>query len=201
MLAQSSKNDLVGGRASLQRLKDARIVHGWIESFDRTFVTVRYTSQATDIGQKFLVQCEAVSGSVSFEAVLRSEETVSGNTEVKTIELRRGTYELNGPVTHQPIATDPRYLADGRIVRVGDYEITCRLLDVSPGGLAVSSPVPFPGGTHVTIKMETNGGLLETQAEVRYSRRPPPGEELYRVGMRLLGLDRVSRARWTTLLP
>ena len=201
--------DLVGARASFQRLRDAKILHGWIDSIDPGQVVVKTSgSAAFQPGERFAFRTASLHGDVAFEATLVNcggEDTatlVALATKGRTmldLEEQTLTFEVAGRVLNLPLSGDPRYLCLDGSVALGTDATEASLRDVSPGGLGVVSPVAYTRGTVLKICVFTSAGQVDAEAEVRYCRKVGEMPEAYRIGMRLGNLDRVNRARWNTL--
>jgi hypothetical protein len=201
--------DLVGARASFQRLRDAKILHGWIDSIDGSRVIVKTNVSALlTPGERFAFRTACLSGDIAFEATLwhsGSEDTATlvalaakGRT-VLDLEEHTLTFEVDGRVVGLPLSGDPRYLCLDGTVTFGNEGVEASLRDISPGGLGILSPVAVPRSQVLRISAYTSAGQVNAEAEVRYCRKVGEMPEAYRIGMKFSTLDRVNRARWNTL--
>ncbi|MGV3615529.1 MAG: PilZ domain-containing protein [Fimbriimonas sp.] len=210
MAALTLHRDLVAARASFQRLRDAKILHGWIDSIDgsRVIVKANVTTLLTP-GERFAFRTACLSGDVAFEATLwhaGSEDTATlvalaakGRTMLD-LEEQTLTFEVDGRVVNLPLSGDPRYQClDGTVTLGEDGAIEASLRDISPSGLGVLSPSPVPRGGVLRISAYTSAGQVNAEVEVRYCRKVGEQPEAYRVGLKFNNLDRVNRARWNTL--
>lgn len=201
--------DLVGARASFQRLRDAKIMHGWIDSIDVGQVTVKASASAIlQPGDRFAFRTACLAGDVAFEATLISAGSDDTATLVALaskgrtmLDLDEQTliFEVAGRVINLPLSGDPRYLCTDGSVAVGDDAVEASLRDVSPGGLGIVCPVSFPRGAMLRLCVYTAAGQVDAEGEVRYCRKVGEMPEAYRIGFKLGNLDRVNRARWNTL--
>lgn len=201
--------DLVGARASFQRLRDAKIMHGWIDSIDTGQVTVKATVSAIlHPGDRFAFRTACLSGDIAFEATLLNcggEDNAtlialaSKGRTMLDLDEQTLVFEVAGRVINLPLSGDPRYLCTDGSVAIGEDATEASLRDVSPGGLGIVCPTSFARGTMLKICVYTAAGQVDAQAEVRYCRKVGEMPEAYRIGLKLGNLDRVNRARWNTL--
>jgi len=202
--------DLVGARASFQRLRDAKILHGWVDGLDGNFVTLKANSAVVLApGDRFAFRSSCLSGDVAFEATLRQCGSDDGVTllalaskgrTMLDLEEQTLVFEVDGRITSLPVSGDPRYLCLDGTACLGDDGVEASLRDISPGGLGVLSPSPIRRGESVRISVFTTAGRVVGDAEVRYCRKVGESPEAYRIGLKLGELDRVNRARWNSLL-
>lgn len=177
-LAQS----VIDARVTMQRLNDAKILHGWVIAFDSSHLVVRLneTFQISP-DSKFACRICRQGGDVAFIA------TAAGSLG----EAQH--FEIEGRLAMLASQGDPRYsrklegTMDGSVVSI---------VDVSPRGVGVVSPMPFRAGEGAEIALEG----MSVFGEVRYCRPLRPPESGYRLGIQLQEMGRIERARWLDLV-
>lgn len=210
MATLTLQRDLLGARASFQRLRDAKILHGWIDAVEGPRVTIRSSSNATLMeGDSFILRTACLTSDVSFEMTLVSISdednsalmalAAKGNCLIDMDE-QKFTFEVSGRVVTSPLSGDPRYLCEQGTATIGPHGVEASLRDISPRGVGVISPVPFNRGEVLTIEVYTAAGQVTTNGEVRYCRKVGEMPVSYRIGFQLPEMDRVNRARWNTLI-
>jgi hypothetical protein len=169
-------------RVSLQRLSDARIVHGWVSEFDTTWFTARLTGNLSVApGDKFTVRVFREGGDLAFIALARS--AASGIFR----------FDIEGKISvHEPQG-DPRYSRQTPAY-IDDFPAT--VVDVSPQGIGLITAVPFRPGDQITVAVEG----VQVRGEVRYCRPLRDAGSNYRIGLRLVPMDRIGRARWSEIV-
>ncbi len=201
-------HELIGARASFQRLRDAKILHGWIESIDGPIVKVRApVNSALAPGDRFAFRSACLAGDVAFEATMRGSvgddvsaliSLASKGSSVLDLEEQTLVFEVDGRVATMPATGDPRYQCLDATLTFEEEGVETSVRDISPGGVGVLSPAPVTRGVSTQVSVFTSAGKVDAQVEVRYCRRLP-GTESYRIGLKILALDRVNRARWNAL--
>jgi hypothetical protein len=195
-------HDLIGARASFQRLRDAKILHGWIEAIEGARLLVRASLPVSlGTGEQFAFRVTGPHGDVAFEATLRTEGQTASGTRLQNSEEQMLLFEAGGRMVTLPPSGDPRFRSSIGTVFLGTDGLEARVQDVSPEGLGLLVPVAFQRGQTTRVVIGTPAGEVVTEAEVRYCRKASDAPVSYRVGLYLNALDRVNRARWNTLLP
>lgn len=169
-------------RVTLQRLSDARMVHGWISEFDTTWFTARLTGNLSISPlDRFAGRIFREGGDLVFTAIAQS---AVGNIF---------RFDVDGKISVVESQGDPRY-SRRTAAYIGDFPAT--VVDVSPLGLGLIAAVPYRSGDEVAIDIEG----LQVKGEVRYCRPLRDQGSNYRIGIRLAALDRIERARWSEIV-
>jgi hypothetical protein len=177
---------VVGARATLQRLRDAKILHGWVHAFDVAWLAVRLSASAPiAVEDRFACRIFGVGGDFSFDATLRAVPPAEASPCLIGLEPE-------GTIHVVPSHGDPRY---ARSVTGTIEGLPVTICDVSPGGVGLITEFSIRTGEVVDVCVEG----VEVRAEVRYCRRQRD-TGAYRVGLKLKELDRVTRARWTEVV-
>ena len=169
-------------RVSLQRLSDARIVHGWVSEFDATWFTARLNGNLSIApGDQFAVRVFRESGDLAFIALARSAATGVFR------------FDIEGKISlHEPQG-DARYSRQTPAY-IDDFPAT--VVDVSPQGIGLVTAVPYRSGDQITVAVEG----VQVCGEVRYCRPLRDPGSHYRIGLRLAPMDRIGRARWSEIV-
>ena len=211
-MARINARDFVGTRCRLQRLRDAKVFNGWIESFfgNRVDVSVS-TEAAVHIGDEFRIEgfghhiAVVMTAKVEDVGVLdmlnstRLIEVVEG-TNARMIEVRKATLQLtvSGPLRYSASPESVRLLSPDLPVAIGagPREVSAIAVDVSPNGLGCVSPEQIEPGSQVTVMVSTPGGQVRAQALIRYCRKDPDCQGHFRFGVMFTDMGRVERPRW-----
>jgi hypothetical protein len=169
-------------RVSLQRLSDARIVHGWVSEFDTTWFSARLSGNLSLApGDQFATRVFREGGDLAFIATARA---ATGSIFRFDIEGKISVHEPQG---------DPRY-SRNTPAYLGDFPAT--VVDVSPQGIGLITSVPYRSGDEVTVDVEG----VQVKGQVRYCRPLRDQASSYRLGIQLLPMDRIGRARWSEVV-
>ena len=71
------------------------------------------------------------------------------------------------------------------------------ILDVSSHGLSFISPTAFEIGKQLDCEVMISAGIVDVSAEVRSCRRYEEDQALFRTGIYVTNMNRVSKARWS----
>lgn len=169
-------------RVSLQRLSDAKIVHGWVSEFDTTWFTARLNGNLSIApGDKFAVRVFREGGDLAFIATARS--AASGIFR----------FDIEGKISVHEAQGDPRYSRQ-TAAYIDDFPAT--VVDVSPQGIGLITATPYRSGDEVTVTIEG----VQVRGEVRYCRPLRDAGANNRIGIRLAPMDRIGRARWSEII-
>lgn len=173
---------VVDARVTLQRLQDAKIIHGWVVAFDSSIFVVRL-NQANSLppGSAFACRVSRQGGDLVFQAVTTGS---LGNVQ---------NFEIEGQISMLSSAGDPRYSRD---IEATANEFPVKVVDASPRGVGIVSSYTFRVGERVDVEI----GNLMVRGEVRYCRPIRTGEGGYRVGIQLNEMGRIDRARWSEIV-
>lgn len=204
------KQGLVGARASFQRHSDARMFHGHVLSIDGGSASISAApSVVLRAGDLFAFRIVGLGGDVAFTGKLLewwSDDTpnlvaLAGST-VAVVDYEQQTFlfEIQGRIQSLPSSGDARFLRTHGTVSLCEGQIEASMQDMSLNGLGIISPEPLKADEVVTFRVFTAMGEVSGEAEIRYCRPIPTVPVSYRIGMRLMPLDRVNAARWRVLL-
>lgn len=176
-------------RCRLQGLNDAQMYTGWVQKMEAGIITITSTSpKIPNVGDFLYIEIDAPLSVVTFVAYVLN---LSGNK----FELK-----VTSDVDERPLKTESRLLVppfDG-VLKQGDLSITFTVSDVSENGVGFLSSDPFNSGKCTAI-MKSEQGAVRVDGEIRYVRTEVVNTA-YRGGMKILTMDRVSRARWARIL-
>lgn len=85
------------------------------------------------------------------------------------------------------------------VLKRGTEFISVALHDVAKHGAGIISPKPLQRGESVTLMFDCEGAEFELEAEVMFCRRHTTESPQYFVGLKLCGVDRLTRARWNRM--
>jgi hypothetical protein len=157
-------------RCTFQRLRDARIFHGWVESIDEREVTVRTCGEITMTdGDDFAFQVFGIGQNLKFQARLM--------TRMSAGLANQGMFAI---VTF-----------DGVQVESGPFEI----MDVSKNGLGMILPIELKKGAIAHFRISCMAGEISLSAEVMNVR--PASTEQFRHGFVIRDISRVDAQRWS----
>jgi len=176
-------------RCRLQGLNDAQMYTGWVQKMEGGIITVTSTSPKNpNVGDFLYIEVDAPLSVVTFVAYVLNYQGTKFDLKVSS------------DVEERPLKTESRLLVppfEG-VLKQGDLSITFTVSDVSENGVGFFSSDPFYNGKCLAI-MKSEQGAIRADGEIRYVRTETPGSA-YRGGIKILTMDRVSRARWSRVL-
>lgn len=172
-----------GARFTMQRLSDAKIVHGWVKEITGNVVVLRDPAPKVTPGDRF--QCRVPLNDI--DSVFVAEAVASDDGIGLMIE---------GLPKAEAATGDVRYAYDTAKVTLGDTVFST--IDISPTGLGTICPISLPVASYHRMVVSTGMGDLTIEAEVRSRRSTPDGR--YRIGFRIHAMDRIDRGRWNVLI-
>ncbi len=190
-MGSKNRSSFVNTRARLQRLSDAKFFSGWVHVLTHNEVVLELTCNDTcSIGDVFGVQAHG------------RDRTASMTARVVSIDGNEITMTLLDRIRMLAQSENARfYVADlTGVVRGPELEEEVTLIDVSTGGAAFTSPKAIERGKTVELELAVASWLVKLPAEIRYCRPEKDGSSYFRVGVTLLSLDRLDRARWISLV-
>lgn len=213
-MSSAQENNYVGLRVRCQRLRDAKIFNGWIESFGLGRVEISTeAAHPPEAGDEFHFQVASVDGGITFRAAVDScaaydlRQAVVVRTEGSSAVKAFTTKILVRMSLTTPVR--PLALAEGARIKLPEFLIELEIdgqklpvlcVDGSTGGLGVVAGAELERDkvTHVTIR--TRVGTIEGEAEVRYCRADPNQAGGYRIGLMWTNVDRINRTLWNRFL-
>ena len=206
----SKKVSFVNTRARFQRISDAKLFNGWVNTLSTrsTIVSVSEPIKAQP-GQVFRFEVygkgaiavfearmEIASGTLIAFAICSQIRAMPSKEDMRqrTTNLTALVYafpqqenELDAPVEYEPfdIATAAHPIAEAQVV------------DVSTKGVGLLMNLSFEKGERLRVVLNTEWGPADCRAEVRYCK--PEGDR-YRVGMQVESMDRLSKGIFARLV-
>ena len=173
-LAQSV-ND---ARITFQRLSDAKIVHGWVITFDGDWLNARLSDElAKGLDNRFTCRIYGEGSDFTFAATLQS-----GADSIYHFRME-GDFEVVEPTGDARFARDVPAVVNG---------IPVQITDVSSQGIGFISLLSLRSGDLVSIEIE---GTVVT-GHVRFCRARRTAAGGHRVGVQIDELGRIDRVRW-----
>jgi len=184
-------NQIVGSRVRVQRLSDARLFSGWVDTAAGQLVHLAL-SQDDDLAPGENVFCEAhtFSARVNFKAAVERRQPMG--------ETCRYVLRLNGNLCVAAGAENPRFRVPSTPMRLTDADgrqAEGRMLDVSVTGMGANLDIELVRGTTWTAQIQTIFGNVTADVEVRYCRSLGEDGE-YRAGLQIQSMDRDSAGTW-----
>ncbi len=181
---------LIGTRLRMQRLKDARLFSGWVDTAVGGMVHVSLGSdEPIEEGDNFFCEGLTFTHRLSFKAFV---ERSLGNGKGARYMLR-----LTAPPVMTTSQEHPRYRVPPLAVTLTAGEEVCQgfLEDVCIAGLGVMSPIRFDKGMLVNVDIPEPVGPMRLTAQVRYFRNLGENEDV-QLGLQIFGMERESAQKW-----
>jgi hypothetical protein len=109
---------------------------------------------------------------------------------------------LHGSISYAPSEETPRICATGLAGKLAGLEktVNVQVLDVSPDSLGILADGAFDAGDELTLALPTEMGPVGARVSVANCREDPDCPEHFRMGLHLVELARLDRARWGRLV-
>lgn len=181
---------IVGSRVRVQRVSDARLFSGWVDTAAGHLVHLAL-SQTDDlkVGDPIFCEAHTFSARVNFRAAVERIQPM-GDTSRFVIRLSSGITVAAG-------AENPRFRVPSTALRV-DLEsgpMEGRILDISVTGIGANLDRGLDRGSKVRGEITTIYGPVEAEFEVRYC-RPLSDSDEHRAGLQIVSMDRDSASTW-----
>ncbi|ARU39894.1 hypothetical protein CCB80_01580 [Armatimonadetes bacterium Uphvl-Ar1] len=214
-MATISAASFVGTRTRFQRLRDAKIFSGWIESCDGDLITLSTNTQAAiQIGDVFRIEGYGHKVSMIVNAqILRvgqldlmSDGIVAGisGTKSSVIEAKRVTFQMrmSGPSRFSSSNENVRIKTPllPVMVKSSQGEIQGFSLDVSMQGIGFTTAAVLVADEDIEAAIQTKYGMLSFRGNVRYCTSDRDRDGMYRCGIHLDPLDRTVSPKWEMLV-
>ncbi len=178
-----------GRRCRLQGLNDAKLYTGWIATNRSGLLSIVSSSAKNPNPGDFLyVEVDIQGATVTFVAY------------VSVIQSKGYELKITSDVDERPSKAEPRMLvgsSSGR-VQIGGVSYSITVTDISENGFGFLCLEEFPtGGCKAMI--DTANGVVTIAGDIRYCRKDLSPDNK-RGGVKILQMDRVSRARWAKLM-
>jgi hypothetical protein len=199
-------------RATFIRLKDSKILHGWVDGASESNITIRAKVNARlTVGDLFMIE---VFGPVvwRFQGRLTNFTTTPYTMIKLEASVHNGVAEtpeewfsfgIESPTTVAANNIEPRvasqHVMASLIGESGMLFEEIHVADLSRSGLGLSSMVQIPPGDyHATVQSGTRTVTLSVR--VVYSRQISKTSTLFRTGLKILGFTgRVNEMSWNAL--
>lgn len=191
-------------RCTFQRVKDARIFHGWVESFDEHDIAIRTTlSEDMSDTDVFYFQVFGLEEDLTFGGLYCTKITTNALlADSAHPNTALCMFSVNTKIAHRPSNGNPRLTNQGAQVTVvtsvpglRDTE-PLEVLDISPRGLALALPTQLPKETELELRVATGFGEVQMKALVKNSRMI--GDH-YRHGLEIQDMHRIDQLRWNRM--
>lgn len=202
MARTNERQRLFGHRSTLYRISDRQVAHGWITAESHQTVTIEtLNTDVVAIGDKFLIEVFAIGRRVRILGEAKYLCPVETNGVRKTNVVVTLDSWLDSVPTEGNERQRVRGLFANLIDEVGVIENECPLLDVSLTGICVQTCEKLEVGKTLMLMSELGSAHFEATVVVRNCvPTKETGLPTYRTGLSLEGMDRLSQAKWRTLL-
>jgi len=207
-------DNFVGTRTRFQRLRDAKIFSGWIESyFGSRLELSTNTNHAVQIGDEFRI--EGYGHKVSMVVSARLVEiaqldllaegmvTAVAGTNSRIVEAKRVLLRLE-------VTSPVRFSGSTENVRIKTKSIPVLLeqgkefqgfcLDVGAQGFSFTTTEPVAVNEEIRAQLQTNQGVIRCSGNVRYCRLDRDREGMNRCGVHLNPFDRTTGPKWEAFI-
>lgn len=199
-----------GSRVRFQRLRDAALFNGWVESFDGKHLSVTAaTDRAVLAGDIAQFEIAGFSARSIFRAHLWDVAIASVNADcdvqtlagmsllhVKSVTMY---FEVVGDVRLVPSVEKGRLKSSSvgmNLLLPNGGTSQARIVDVSVEGVGILSEVSLAQNQEIPFVIESHLGPVQGVGQVRYCRRDSNSEGHFRIGIRLASLGRIDVHRW-----
>lgn len=203
-----------GVRTRFQRLSDCRFFSGWVQDTFGSRILVRSSPDvALQNGQIFQFDVYGPELIGAFRAKLEyggdlmeiekdeSKEQFEMRQRIMAAADVEYEFTIVTEITARPTIEEARYLTQicKAILDTETGEIDGSMIDASTSGIGLILPNPVQKKSRVTIRIATHVGEVKCTAEVRYCRADRQIPFSYRVGLKIIEMDRVALARWSQI--
>lgn len=178
-------------RARLFRVQDGKWLSGWVMNLAREEARIKLSGPiALTAGEQLVGECYGLG------TVARFQGTLVGQAGLEI------AIHVIGSVTFGPSEETPRIQTSGLhgVLHSGVGTSPLEVLDVSPESMGVVVSQPFEPGAELMITLPTEMGPIEGQVSVANCRDDHEREGHFRMGLHIVQLDRLARARWSRLV-
>lgn len=197
----------------MHRLKDAQILHGWIQTMFGSRVEVLTPADSfVQIGERFRFELHGRKTSAVFDASLTGVEqfdvqsqgveyAIEG-TGMKVVEAEWITFQFNidGQFRYANALQPFRIRTSNIEIKISGKDWTCQssTIDVSSSGLSLLFESAIDIGQKVKFEAATPLGAVLGGAIVRSCQKTRDGK--YRIGLQLADMGRLDKPRWDRLI-
>jgi len=183
---------LEGARVRCQRLRDAKLFSGWVQTLTPTYGQVK-------VDDKF----NAEPGDRFFFQIYGDASCAMLPVSFASVRLGVAHFTIDGAIKTVASGEEMRTLIDGEIkclLKLGWFESWGQILDVSFSGLGIKTSAPVERGENAHISILSSVGEITGKGEVRYCRKIEGLDGFFRVGLELEEYDRLNMAKWRRFL-
>lgn len=178
---------LSGRRFRMQSLSNSTIYNGWIREVSPPNLRVQLSKPFKEsVGTYLHLEASGKSHQMQFLALC------------VRLEADRPVIQIVSEIVDSPLDSESRILVHGlsaTVVNDGDhYGLT--LIDASEYGLGGFVAEKFEIGAGLEAVIESTQGQVQCLCQVRHCRATKLRADIYRVGLKILHIDRISQARW-----
>ncbi len=181
--------DWEGVRVRIQRLADARFYGGWLISSRGSLVNIRLNNLAT-----FFPGDEISLEVLGYKSVLVKADCVSCVGDLLSLTLSSEPVVVP---SREPMRMISEEMVGSIVVRNIAYPI--KVVDIGLEGVGILCERGFERGDKASLEIKSPGGVIRSEAEVRFSRETANGLDGHRIGLKLTQFDSKSAALWHNL--
>lgn len=207
--------NFVGTRTRFQRLRDAKLFSGWIESYvGNVIVLSTNTNYAVNIGDQFRI--EGYGHKVSMVVNARLNEigrldinkeslvTEVQGTNARILEAKRIHLQMSvvGPVRFAATEESLRIKAPMLpiLVEQGEVQVQGYCVDAGLQGFGFVTDCQLVSDTEVKAQIQTKHGMVVCKGNLRYCIKDRDRDDMYRCGVHISPLERTMAPRWDAFL-
>jgi hypothetical protein len=214
-MSKISIENFVGTRTRFQRIRDAKIFSGWIESYAFTHIALSTnTNHAVQIGDEFRIEGYGHKVSMVVNAKLmdigkldlinEGKITAVVGTNARIIEAKRVllNMELSGPVRFAASTENVRIKTPliPLLAKQGENELQGFSLDVSQQGIALTTSGILQANEQLEGQLQTNQGVIRFTGNVRYCLTDKDRDGMNRCGIHIDPFDRTTSPKWEAFI-
>lgn len=178
-------------RARLHAVGEEQWLAGWVTHLSREEARIRLWNLVPfKVGSRVVCECYGQGTVARF---------------VATVLAQAGpdlAFDLIGSISYSPSDETPRIYTTGLAGELTDGGETAAMtvLDVSPLSLGVLVDRAFAAGQELTMELPTEMGPISAKVCVANCRPDPDREGSFRIGVNVVEMPRLDRARWGRLI-
>lgn len=214
-MSKISIDNFVGTRTRFQRLRDAKIFTGWIESYDGMTVGLSTnTNYAVQIGDEFRIEGYGHKVSMivntklleigKLDLINEGKVTAVAGTNSRIVEAKRVFLRMG-------VSGSVRFASSNENVRIktpqlpvlvqqGVVELQGFCLDVSQHGMSFTTSGQLNANEEIKGQLQTNLGILNCTGNVRYCLPDKDRDGMFRCGIDLDPFDRTTSPKWEAFM-
>lgn len=177
-------------RCGFQGLSDASLHYGWVKSVRDNILRIEVISKKPiNSGEFFYFELHTSCSILTFVAFVLDVDESGVNFQITSdVEERR-----------TPTEARLRLTGIGGLMNIDSVDVEYMIEDVSPSGFGFSTSEGVTVTDNVKFITDTLHGAINFRGSVRHSWRDRESD-MYRGGVLITEMDRISRVRWSRLL-